>query len=335
MGCPGTFETRRSELALLRGIGESDLDDSAVLQSFIDMSDPGKGLDALYLRYVCLGQFAAVIGDSLFLHGALHAEGVGFVPEHDDCSQNAVDWCADMDTWHVGQMHAFVDYPEYGKDGARSFDDLLDYVVPWAAGHKFNERSTVYSNGFCARGALKPTDTRVTSFVQRSDIARIFVGHAPQGDCPSVIRNSCGVTVFMCDTMYSNPDFKDWDTRGDAAAYVHINAVGTAVGGTQLDSSKYQYTLRSDGCDEVPICYVGQELQGEEVGAWVRGVCANGDLLCSKRRGRKFTVKTVDATFVRHHLAANALEPPHTILTDTDEADAQSFLEHELAVSGE
>eukprot|EP00035_Acanthoeca_spectabilis_P030059 m.7658 g.7658 ORF g.7658 m.7658 type:complete len:2009 (-) comp3982_c0_seq1:1786-7812(-) len=339
MGCPETFETRRLELAELRGVHENDVDDQAVFASFREMSDPGCGLEALYIRYVCLGQFAGTIGDALFLHGALHLNGLGFVPDSIDSSQNVLDWCANMDKWHVKQVNSFLDFPDYHEDGTRSFDDLLDYVVPWAEGHKYCGRTSVYSDGFCARGSLQRTNEKVAQFVMQCGISRIFVGHAPQGDCPSVIRNECGLTVMMCDTMYSNPKFTTWDTRGATAAYVSFDAEKTEVRGTQLDGTRYEYTLRKDGKDPSPFQYIGEELQGDAAGFWVRAVTMNGEMLCSQQRGRRYIMKTCDVAYVQHHLSkieeANTEEANTGILNVPGEEDARSFLEHEIEVSKE
>lgn len=126
------------------------------------MSDPTAGPEALYVRYCCVGQFAAQVGDTLFLHGALHSRGLGFVPGREERCESVANWCHDMDVWHTSQMESFLDSPAVwmesdadssngdgivAKSFSRPFDDLLDYVVPWAEGHKFYGLSSIYSDG--------------------------------------------------------------------------------------------------------------------------------------------------------------------------------------------
>jgi hypothetical protein len=82
------------------------------------MADPAKGVEALYVRYCCLGQFAVQINNTLFLHGGLHSgSGLGFVPGRDARSNSASEWCEGMDAWHVGQMQAFLDNPTTWTEG--------------------------------------------------------------------------------------------------------------------------------------------------------------------------------------------------------------------------
>jgi len=329
MGCPDTFETRRMELETLRGL--KTVDDSSVFDNFAQLSDPAAGLEALYVRYMCLGHIAVVIGDVLFMHGALHADGLGFVPGQERRSADALSWCADMDSWLLGQMHAFLDNPKYREDGTRAFDDLLDYGVPWSEGQKFCGLSSVYSDGFSERGSLRYCDDAVTRFTEASGIKRVCVGHAPQGDCPSVIRNPSGLLVLMCDTMYSNPKFTNWDTRGDAAAFVLFDDKCTHVSGIRLDLSEYEFHLRVDGADSPPTLYVGQELKGDKVGIWVRGITEAGQCLCAKPQGRGFMMEAFEASYVARNLEHRAVDREGSILTTSDDEDSQSFLEHEVA----
>jgi hypothetical protein len=92
MGCQTTFETRRTELAQLQevamggyhgqlpaiGQSENPVTDAEVADSFIGSVDPG-GEDPWMLRYLELGQVALVLGDILFVHGAVSTDAIGCV----------------------------------------------------------------------------------------------------------------------------------------------------------------------------------------------------------------------------------------------------------------
>ena len=81
LGCPRTFETRREELRLLRGVRKEQVSDEEVTDSFVAEVAPGAG-GALrsYLEHASL---AALLGNTLFVHGAVDARSLGLVPADD------------------------------------------------------------------------------------------------------------------------------------------------------------------------------------------------------------------------------------------------------------
>lgn len=68
MGAPQAFEFRRRELEQLQGHPASD---EEVSNSFLDMIRPSPK-PGLLLQYLQQAQVALLLGDTLFLHGALH-----------------------------------------------------------------------------------------------------------------------------------------------------------------------------------------------------------------------------------------------------------------------
>ena len=88
LGCPGTFEGRRRELGLLlaaAAAAEGEVSDSsvvgkvsdaAVVESLVADVEPGGALRA-YLEHACI---ATVLGNTLFVHGALDARSIQLVP---------------------------------------------------------------------------------------------------------------------------------------------------------------------------------------------------------------------------------------------------------------
>jgi hypothetical protein len=71
MGAPIAYESRRQEL---QDLDPTSLDHVAPWRSFLKMTDPQTGL---LTRYLQLGQIAARIGDTLFVHGAVHEHSMG------------------------------------------------------------------------------------------------------------------------------------------------------------------------------------------------------------------------------------------------------------------
>ena len=73
LGSPDAFRYRREELAMQ---GKAVVTEEDVLRSFRESLQP-QGLVARYLRE---GQLALRIQDTLFVHGAVEEEALGFVP---------------------------------------------------------------------------------------------------------------------------------------------------------------------------------------------------------------------------------------------------------------
>lgn len=98
MGCPKSFELRSQEL---RQLAQAS-DDEAVVQSYIDMVSP----TGILTRYLSCCQVAAVMGEVMFVHGALHKHNLGYIPpcyaESDDVLQpekrlsNAIEWANEI-----------------------------------------------------------------------------------------------------------------------------------------------------------------------------------------------------------------------------------------------
>ena len=80
MGAPIAYECRREELVVMSASTTVSADSTAnTLQpweSFVGSTDPAQGL---LTRYLELGQVAAVVGDVLFVHGAVHEHNMGYI----------------------------------------------------------------------------------------------------------------------------------------------------------------------------------------------------------------------------------------------------------------
>ena len=73
MGSPLAFEYRRDELKLLA----CDCNDADVVESFIDLMRP----DGLMMEYLKCAKIAVILGDTLFIHGAIHTYNMGWLPQ--------------------------------------------------------------------------------------------------------------------------------------------------------------------------------------------------------------------------------------------------------------
>lgn len=75
MGSPYAFEYRRIELQQ-SGLPSSDID---VANSFIDVTRPAQNgsAEGIMLRYLTLAQVAVILGDVMYVHGAIHDFNMG------------------------------------------------------------------------------------------------------------------------------------------------------------------------------------------------------------------------------------------------------------------
>lgn len=249
MGCQTTFESRRTELGIMQEKDRDDITDQEVIASFVESVNP-QGTDPWMLDYIKCGQFAALLGDTLFVHGGVSAEIIGTVPGLEMVHTDLREWCVDLHRWQQEQVAAFEANQTWthtpdGKGGVgartRNADAIMDYCVPGGNGGK-----TVVYTAMKDHGS-KAEDLRAEQFLLEAGVARLVVGHQPQGDCPHVKRCASGLDIFMCDTSYSDMAKAnhptDPDNRGQAISMVWIRNISTVVEGNLATGQKHGYTL--------------------------------------------------------------------------------------------
>mmetsp|Transcript_38870 Transcript_38870/g.77766 ORF Transcript_38870/g.77766 Transcript_38870/m.77766 type:complete len:451 (-) Transcript_38870:234-1586(-) len=102
LGCPQTFELRRQELRLLDP-AQPELTDDQLVDSFLSDVLPG----GILRRYTELADIVAVVGNTVFVHGALHRDNIAVVP--DEASRFA-DFGTTPQPFHTveGGLHAWA-----------------------------------------------------------------------------------------------------------------------------------------------------------------------------------------------------------------------------------
>lgn len=102
MGSPLAFEYRRNELC---SAGRPDSDDD-VVKSFLDYVSPDNNpIIGPLTRYLQMGAVAVVIGDTLFVHGAVNPHNIGYVPPQGGSAARVV---SDVRQW-AAEINAFKD----------------------------------------------------------------------------------------------------------------------------------------------------------------------------------------------------------------------------------
>ena len=286
MGSGGAFERRQRELMILRG-GET-VSDEDVVRSYMLEADPDASRDDRFmLQYLEQGVLAHVSGSTLFVHGGLSARNVGMVPGQEAQQQDVRAWVEALNAWAQGEVEAFKENPQKGKNSKeRAGHGLMDYGVP-----KGNDDRSVIFTKHLVDGNAVPLAKEVVSFLKRSKITTVVVGHIPHGDCPTVIRTE-GVTVVMTDTSYSEMGHKsEWgeDNRGEAVSEVLVYQDGRVeVHGVRSSGQEVEYVLPAGKRARESL--VGEPLKdGRWVKAKLKGGADGGKFLTCKGEG--FTVK--------------------------------------------
>eukprot|EP00602_Paraphysomonas_sp_CaronLab_P009698 CAMPEP_0185024566 /NCGR_PEP_ID=MMETSP1103-20130426/7681_1 /TAXON_ID=36769 /ORGANISM="Paraphysomonas bandaiensis, Strain Caron Lab Isolate" /LENGTH=499 /DNA_ID=CAMNT_0027557573 /DNA_START=183 /DNA_END=1682 /DNA_ORIENTATION=+ len=224
MGAPDTFEHRRQEL---KDLGR-DSSDEAVVQSFWDLLKP----EGLLTEYLKQGTLAVLLGDTLFLHGGLHSNSLGWIPPSRDLPpgdsghhvDNVATWCEQLEAFRAAEMKDFVEFSQWlqlssGQASERRLpftshwsaeggynhptpgSRLLQYGMGWMPDKSVNP-TLVYDN-FLSDGAPMPPSSEIASKLRRNGVRRVIAGHQPHGDAPVVI-DSFGLQVITGDTSYAN-----------------------------------------------------------------------------------------------------------------------------------
>lgn len=241
MGCgsfhrkPTTFEYRRQELATHSKTPLEAISDEAVTQSFIDAVAP-EGLVTNYLQHTQIGK---IIGDTLFIHGAVTPENRGYVPGKTGRCSNAAEWIAELNAWYALQIEEWVSKPKESHLHPPGHKPLDHYVVA-------NPRSIVTSNWY-RNGKICPVPKEVVQFLNESGIYRVVSGHQPFSDFPLILRQP-NLDVISGDTSYSDTQAPN-DNRGQAIHNLAIlqepDESVVVIDALRKDGSAMQLTLPS------------------------------------------------------------------------------------------
>ena len=279
MGCQTTtFQTRKHELALLQWKSS----DEDVVASFRDSVDP-KGQDPWMLDLLRVGNLAVLIGDAMFVHAGLPDDCIGAVPGEPtvgwpNCTPELVgervrDWVAELNRFKDREIEAFEKQPQWRLEegiSRRGGDVLIAYGNPGG----FCNKSVAYHNPF-RDGNPHLFAPKVEMALQAAKIKRVFSGHQPHGESPTVVRHPrTDLLAFTCDTSYSNMAalklLNKADNRGDVVTMVRLDRAGVQLEGVLKDGSKHGCYLHCDASkDDMPCALVGRQLTD---GSWVKTI---------------------------------------------------------------
>lgn len=230
MGAAGEEERRRCELSQLDG--GRHISDEEVVASFLSSVSEGGWMR----EYMRVGQLAAIIDGSLFVHGGVVGsaweggalDNIGFVPGEPERIDGVANWVEKLNAWKDAQYEEWVAMPEWSPppetadvtSGLRGGNGLIHYCVgdgspPSVVGGRHLEK----------RGMPRPLEAKLCATLVAENIFRLVVGHTPHGNSPTLVQCDEHLLIVMADTSYS--DMKEPDNRGSACSSVAVMNDGT------------------------------------------------------------------------------------------------------------
>ena len=197
------------------------LTDEQVAQSFLDLVRPQKGILTEYLMH---GKVAHIIGNTLFVHGAITKTNMGIVPPYDGKGmqefypdRSVQEWVDEINRFASYEIMDYVNNSESyiaqgpAADGGWVAQGGWDHPQPASRiltyGMGFDKEgkeipTAVYAN-FLEKGAPKVMEPSVSEWLHNAGIQKLVVGHQPHGDSPLTIQCGHDVTVIGGDTSYA------------------------------------------------------------------------------------------------------------------------------------
>lgn len=320
LGCPDSFELRREEVALERSCELAEVTDDEVVEHFVDDVTAGRG--GALREYLEHADVAAILGTTLFVHGAVDRMTLGFVPADDTrfevpkqrreprLVRNVEQWVDELNSFLRRGLSDHEARPDW--DGSRSTrgGEAIMAIQCRPAVWGRSVVSNAYSTGgvitcASARSATQqvyeqmvedplaavhvlsdPMDPEVAACLLEQGVRRVVVGHKPSGDSPAVL-SSCytGVEVISADTSFSDTDAAD--NRGVAVPGVllqgPLEANSALIYGTLRDGRRHEARLACLGGAGPHDEFVGTELVD---GWWVKARLVSGAYLLCRGNGR-------------------------------------------------
>lgn len=337
LGCPRTFEYRRTELSILQNVQE--ISDDMIVDSFLYEVEQG----SLFQYFEC-ANVAVVIGNTLFCHGAVDKDTMRFVPQTTTKFENPVSkpppaklvetvpkW---VDCLNDHLKHGVKDYQERPfwntertSRGGESLMALQNRPAMWGR----SIISNCYGDGGCIttkyaaehrndpqrlaqastnplafeKVSSDPKDPVVAAWLLQSGIQRVVVGHKPTGDAPAVLSSFyTGVEIVSADTSFS--DAQADDNRGMATSIVEIIGASTVdnqlyVRGKLHNGREYNskfHRLHSKNRNDSNESDAFLGRQAKDGDWWIK-VKTDDDMYCFTRgKGRRVEYKLVPASEV-------------------------------------
>jgi hypothetical protein len=184
MEAPRAFNNRSAEL---REIQTFDSDEHVVESYLFSLSPNG-----IHSKYLMNSDIAVMIGDTLFIHGALNMSNVGYVPPYNGAQskscQSLQEWINEINKFAKFEINAYVtDSDQYiasnpqhlwSQSGGYSHAQPGSRLLNYAMGHNVEgvPNPTVIDADFYANGQPEPIPEMFAIWLKDAGVRRIIVG---------------------------------------------------------------------------------------------------------------------------------------------------------------
>jgi hypothetical protein len=323
LGCPKTFEFRRTELAILQNRNLEDITDQEIVDNFLYEVEQG----SLFQYFEC-ANVAVIMGNTLFCHGAVDKDTMQFVPQINTKFENPPskpspaklaetvhEWVECLNDYLKHGLKDYRQRPKWNEErnsrGGESLMALQNRPAMWGR----SIISNCYGDGGCIttdhaaehrndpqrlaqeernplvfeKVSSDPRDPVVAAWLSMHGIQRVVVGHKPTGDSPAVLSSQyTGVEIVSADTSFA--DTRADDNRGLATSIVEI--IGSSnmdnqlhLRGTLQNGMQYSSVFHRLHSENQVDTSQGDSFVGRQVkdGDWWVKVKTDDDLYCFTR----------------------------------------------------
>ena len=181
------------------------------------------------MKYIRVAKIALVIGNTLFVHGAISKHSNGFIPSPNTpfCKGGGIgtiegekyldsspisEWVDQINLWKDIQIQNWEEYQRkkkfnlipLDKSNSKLIESLLSYYYRLVMG----KRTCAITIFFSDKGYPKLPQEECTNYLLNNNIQRVIVGHKPVGELPLIMigtgKESKQVEFISVDTSYSN-----------------------------------------------------------------------------------------------------------------------------------
>lgn len=185
MGAPQAFNNRSAELRELQTFD----DDEHVVESYMFSLSP----NGLHTKYLMYSDIAYMIGDTLFVHGALNMSSAGYVPPYNGAQskscQSLQEWIEEINKFAKFEINAYVtDSDQYiasnphhfwSQTGGYSHPQPGSRLLNYAMGNNAEgePNPTVIYADFYTNGQPEPISETFAIWLKEAGVRRIIVGY--------------------------------------------------------------------------------------------------------------------------------------------------------------
>ena len=251
MSAPHAFAHRATELERVGAMH----DDESIAQSFLDDLSPTGELT----EYLCACQLVHREENTLFVHGGITSESLGYVPEAARRFDLLEGWAQALNAFYVAQCAA------YRERKLAGYGALVAYQAP-LPGTRLNQASVVYARPTDELGNPILPAPSVVGALRHAGIERVVLGHTPSGDSPAVLRDGAGFELLLADNSHG---------RIEPGSQLFLGEDPRIVGASVLDDGE-RVEVSTRLADEGPSSPLGLR---DAQGRLVKGRLQRGEYL--------------------------------------------------------